>query len=105
MNGIKKRTQSHDKILFFQHERFTAYLKVIVDQVILHQEIYGASDPNLETRSPYALELKLDFGRLILKVEWFEGVKADEYLIHTFNNESANHKFMQELLSCPSPHS
>lgn len=99
MNGIKKRELSANKASFFQRERFTDYLKVIVHQVILHQEIYGLNDTTQETRSPYALELKLDFGRLILKVEWFEGVKVEEYLIHTFNDESATHEFTQKLLT------
>lgn len=99
MNTIKKRTQSLDKILFFKRDRFTDYLKVIVHQVILYQEIHGPSDAPLEASSPFALELKLDFGRLILKVEWFEGIKAEEYIIHTFNDESGNHEFIHDLLA------
>ena len=98
MNAIKKRTQSPDKILFFKRDRFTEYLKVIVHQIILYQEIHGPSDAPVEVSSPFALELKLDFGRLILKVEWFEGIKAEEYIIHTFNDESGNHEFIQDLL-------
>lgn len=99
MNAIKKCTQSPDKILFFKRDRFTDYLKVIVNQVILYQEIHGPSDAPLEASSPFALELKLDFGRLILKVEWFEGIKAEEYIIHTFNDESGNHEFIHDLLA------
>jgi hypothetical protein len=58
-----------------------------------------ASDAPLEVSSPFALELKLDFGRLILKVEWFEGLKAEEYIIHTFNDESGNYDFIRDLLA------
>lgn len=99
MNAIKKRTQSSDRILFFKQDRFTEYLKVLVNQVILYQEIYGPSDAPLEASSPFAIELKLEFGRLVLKVEWFEGIKTEEYIIHTFNDESGNQDFIRDLLA------
>lgn len=104
MNVIKKRSHSPDKVLFFQRDRFTEYLKILLHEVILHQEIHGFSDLLPVTRSPYTLELKLDFGRLLLKVEWFEGDKAEEYLIHKFNDESANYDYTKKLLSAkPNP--
>lgn len=99
MNGIKKHTHSWDKLLFFKRERFLGYLKDIVHQAILYQEIYGVNEMTRDTQSPYALELKLAFGKLILKVEWFEGDKPEDYVIHRFTDDSNNQDFTNELLN------
>lgn len=104
-----KNKQDSDCICFFKMDLFKRYAKIIIADLILHQETKLVKNTNLsksQTISPYSLEFFIEDQNLCMNVLWEKNCAVDVYLVHRFNTPSSGHdlkssgnqKFMDEIL-------
>ena len=103
LNNIKNDC-SDTQGLFFDRARFIEFLKTILHEIILQQEIsdnHGSSDIAAEEEVviPYSLSIKLHRTQLLLEVDWFDDQVTHTYILHSFQSDSGGpYDFMNALL-------
>ena len=106
LNNIK-RQNSDTQGLFFDRTRFMGFLETILREIILQQEISdkrGQSDTLVDEEIiiPRSLSIRLEYVRLLLEVQWFDGGVTDAYIIHYFQTDSGGpYDFMNALFDAP----
>ena len=105
INDIKNRRNGDRVRYFFCRNRFLKYLKLILNEVILEQEINLSSlniiSAEVDTFEPYSIELKLDDVILLLDVRWFADGEIHTYIMHSFHQASRPHDFIKSLINAP----
>lgn len=93
MHAIKEKRKRPIGSSFFSQDRFKSYLKVLMNHILLFQEeIADQAEPENKI---HALGLELNQNTLYLSVEWIKDKEACQYLLHTFQEKSAQ---LQTLL-------
>lgn len=96
MSAIKERRKRPSSITFFSQERFKEYLKVLMNDVLLFQE--GLKVETKLDNKIHALELNLNHNALHLSVEWTRDKECSQYLLHSFQENSAQREILHSFL-------
>lgn len=96
MSAIKERRKRPSSITFFSQKRFKEYLKVLMNDVLLFQEGLKA-ETKLDNKI-HALELNLNHNALHLIVEWTRDKEGSQYLLHSFQENSAQREILHSFL-------
>lgn len=100
MHSIKTGKNPQERALFFKKDRFIQYVKAILNKILLYQEIYDNVNSVCDDTqiSPFSAQLKLTGTELLLEVVWFKDAEPEQYIIHTFRDNSSLRQFTQKLL-------
>jgi hypothetical protein len=95
MSSIKERRKRPSSITFFSQERFKEYVKVLMNDILLFQE--GLKAEIKQDNKIHALGLELDYNLLYLAVEWTRSKEASRYLLHGFQEKSAQLEILRSF--------
>lgn len=95
MSSIKERRKRPSSITFFSQERFKEYVKVLMNDILLFQE--GLKAEIKQDNKIHALGLEFDYNLLYLDVEWTRGKEASRYLLHGFQEKSAQLEILRSF--------
>lgn len=97
MSSIKERRKRPSSITFFSQERFKEYVKVLMNDILLFQEELKADIK--QDNKIYALRLELEQNLLYLSVEWAKDKDGFRYLLHSFQENSAQLEILRSFFS------
>lgn len=97
MCAIKARRKKPLGSSLFSQERFKGNLKVIMNDVLLFQQELATQTE--QENKIYALGLELDRNMLYLSVEWIKDKESSRYLLHSFQEKSAQLEILRPFFA------